>query len=348
MPDHVKYMHRCLELASEGLRGAMPNPGVGAVLVVDDKIIAEGYTQRYGFNHAEVEAINNVKDRNLFSKATLYVSLEPCAHFGKTPPCADLIVEKGIKKVVVGCKDPFQQVDGKGIERLEKNGISVNMGVLEQECLELNKRFFTFHLKNRPYITLKWAQTKDGFIDRDRTTDETGINWITSKETKAITHQWRTEESAILIGTNTAINDDPSLTARAFKGENPTRIVIDRKGVLDENLALFNGEVKTLVLAESASVAKPNSQTLVIDFNNFITSFNQAMVEQNLLSVMVEGGAKLLQTFIDGKNWDEAKVLTGNVMFENGLNAPDINRAGNPRSERIEQANHDMIQFYYA
>jgi len=348
MSNHDKYMHRCLELASMGLRDAMPNPGVGAVIVVNDEIIGEGFTQPYGGNHAEVEAVNNVKDESLFSKSTLYVSLEPCAHYGKTPPCANLIVEKGIKQVVIGCKDPFQKVDGKGIEHLEKNGVSITFGILEEECLALNKRFFTFHLKNRPYITLKWAQTKDGFIDKDRNTDKIGINWITHKDTKAITHSWRAKENSIIVGTNTAINDNPSLTVRAVNGTNPIRIVIDRKGTLKEDLALFNGDSETLVLAESASTSKPNSETIEIDFNNFVQSFNRAMVAKNIISVMVEGGAKLLQTFIDSENWDEARILTGNAIFEKGLNAPDISSKGNPRLEKTEHANNDLIQFYYA
>jgi diaminohydroxyphosphoribosylaminopyrimidine deaminase / 5-amino-6-(5-phosphoribosylamino)uracil reductase len=248
MTSDEKYMLRCLELAKLGGVNVAPNPMVGAVIVHQDKIIGEGYHSVYGEAHAEVNAINSVQNKTILAESTIYVSLEPCAHFGKTPPCSDLIIHHNFKKVVVGCIDPFAEVAGKGIEKLRNADIEVRVGVLEEECIKLNKRFFTFHKEKRPYVTLKWAQTKDGFIDINREKNKSkGIQWISSPESKVLVHTWRAEEQAILVGKNTVLNDNPSLTVRQITGKNPIRVVLDSQCEISNQYAVLNTESQNYI-----------------------------------------------------------------------------------------------------
>ncbi len=316
------YINRCIELAQKGLKTVAPNPMVGCVIVNKGKIIAESYHIKYGEAHAEVNAINSVVNQELLKTATLYVSLEPCAHFGKTPPCSNLIIEKGIPNVVIACVDPFAEVAGKGIEKLVKAGINVTVGVLEEKALELNKRFFTFHEKKRPYILLKWAQTQDGFIDVNRTSDVPKINWITQPQTKQLTDTWRTEEMAILVGKNTIVNDNPKLTVRTILGKNPIRIVIDKQNELDENLAIFSNDAQTLIFNQKVHKEKEKTTYVKIPFENTLNEIFEYLYSLDIQSVLVEGGAKTLQAFIDSGAWDEARVYTGNSFFNTGLKAP--------------------------
>ena len=319
------YMQRCIELAQNGAGNVSPNPMVGAVVVHDDKVIGEGYHQLYGEAHAEVNAINAVKDKSLLAKATIYVSLEPCVHFGKTPPCSDLIIESKIPNAVIGCRDSYTEVDGKGIEKLRKAGVNVIFGVLEKACLALNKRFFTFHEKKRPYIILKWAQSQDGFMDKKRTDTCPTINWITHPNTKQLTHKWRSEEDAILIGKNTAINDNPELTTRAVDGKNPTRIVIDRKLELSKDLKIFNSASKTIILNELKNEENDSILHKKVFFESFFDDLWSICTENDIISLIVEGGAFTLNQFIEKDLWDEARVLTGDPFFEEGVKAPQLN-----------------------
>jgi len=322
---HEAYMQRCIELAQNGAGNVSPNPMVGAVVVHDDKIIGEGYHQLYGEAHAEVNAINAVKDKSLFSKATIYVSLEPCVHFGKTPPCSDLIIESKIPNAVIGCRDSYTEVDGKGIEKLRKAGVNVIFGVLEKACLALNKRFFTFHEKKRPYIILKWAQSQDGFMDKNRTDTFPTINWITHPNTKQLTHKWRSEEDAILIGKNTAINDNPELTARVVDGKNPIRIVIDKKLELAKDIKIFNSESKTIILNELKNEENDSILHKKVTFESFFDDLWSICAENNIISLIIEGGAFTLNQFLENDLWDEARVLTGKSFFAEGVKAPQLN-----------------------
>lgn len=318
-----RFMQRCIDLARLGQGYVAPNPMVGAVVVCDGKIIGEGYHHKFGAVHAEVEAIRSVKEPHLLPEATVYVSLEPCAHVGKTPPCADLLIEKKVKKVVIGCVDSFSKVSGKGIERLKNAGIEVVVGILEKECRELNKRFFTFHEKQRPYVILKWAQSKDGFLDKLRRNDEKGIHWISSPETKALVHKWRSEEQSILVGRKTVQNDNPTLTVREFSGENPIRILIDSQLQLKSEYNIFSDEAPTIVFnrikndkvgsVEWIKIAETDTQ-LILD----------ELYKRDIQSVFVEGGSRTLQYFIFGNVWDEARVIVGNTNLLEGTKAPVI------------------------
>ncbi len=320
-------MQRCLDLAKIGLGNTYSNPMVGSVIVHQGKIIGEGFHHKAGEPHAEVNAVNSVKDKSLLTESTLYVNLEPCAHFGKTPPCSLLIKESKIPKVVIGCTDTFSKVAGKGIEMLKEAGVDITVGVLEEESRELNKRFFTFHEKKRPYVILKWAQTLDGFIDMDRTEENYGQpTWITNDFAKKLVHKWRSEEQSILVGTNTAIKDNPSLTTREWSGNNPTRILIDRQGRVPESHHLFDGSVNTIVFTEQEKVDKENLQYIKINFNeNIITQILQELYKANLQSVIIEGGKQVLQSFIDSNYWDEARVFIGDKLFGKGVDAPSVN-----------------------
>ena len=277
---------------------------VGAVIVHNNKIIAEGYTSAYGGNHAEVNAIQAVQDKTLLTEATLYVTLEPCSHFGKTPPCSDLIIRNKIPNVVIGCVDDNPEVAGKGIKKLRDSGCHVTVGVLEEECKEHHKRFFTFHNKKRPYIILKWAETTDGFI-APKTKNENKPVWITNKISRQLVHKWRAQEQAILVGTNTVIQDNPSLTVRDFVGNNPTRVVLDKNNTLNHTFSVFNTEAKTIVLKEKTA-----------------KTICQAIHKHDINSIIIEGGAQTLQMFINENLWDEARVFTGNVLFKEGVKAP--------------------------
>ncbi len=319
-----RYMFRCLELARLGAGNVAPNPMVGCVIVSGGKIIGEGFHQKYGQAHAEVNAIHSVSDADLLKNSTLYVSLEPCAHHGLTPPCSDLIVEKQIPKVVIGTVDPFSEVAGKGIEKLEKAGIDVEVGMLENECRELNKRFFTFHEKSRPYIILKWAQTIDGFLDTARDPGQYGQpTWITGDLAQRLVHKIRSEEAAILVGTNTAQKDNPSLTVRHWSGNNPVRLVTDNHLRLPRTLHLFDRTVQTLVFNSVKNKEDVNISFVKIDFGqNIIPQILQELHSRRILSVLVEGGKKLLESFIETRLWDEALVFSGPKFFHRGIKAP--------------------------
>ena len=318
-------MQRCIDLARIGRGDVAPNPMVGSVIVFEDKIIGEGYHQFYGKEHAEVNAINNVKDKSLLNKSTIYVSLEPCAHFGKTPPCADLIIKNSFKRVVIGCSDSFAEVSGKGVQKLKDAGIDVKIGVLDKECRDLNKRFFTFHEKKRPYIVLKWAQTKDGFIDKKRKDSIQKINWISSPETKLLVHKWRSEEQGILVGKNTVLKDDPTLTVREMSGKNPVRIILDSQLSIDSSAKVFNYESKTIIFNLLKEDKIDNLEWIKLQ-NLEVQTILDALYKNNIQSVFVEGGSSTLQSFIDRNLWDEARVIVGETIFEEGVIAPIISK----------------------
>tara|TARA_R110002050_G_scaffold145_1_gene985 strand:- start:3256 stop:4302 length:1047 start_codon:yes stop_codon:yes gene_type:complete len=321
-----KYMNRCLELARLGAGNVAPNPMVGCVIVHEGRIIGEGFHQKCGEPHAEVNAIRSVKDQALLSDSTLYVSLEPCAHFGKTPPCSDLIIEHRIPRVLVGSVDPFAEVAGKGIDKMLRAGIEVKVGILEEDCLWLNRRFFTFHEKKRPYLILKWAQTLDGFLDIDRSQITFGQpTWISNELSRRQVHKQRTEEAAILIGTNTALKDNPSLTVREWHGKQPLRLLIDRKNHLSKKLSLKNRVHPTLVFTEEKVESKPNLEYQKIDFqSNIIPQILRSLYDREIQSMVIEGGQHLLQSFIDQGLWDEAHVYFGNTFFVKGVAAPRL------------------------
>lgn len=322
--NHEFYIHRCLQLAKNGIGTSRPNPSVGAVVVHKNKIIGEGFTSPYGGNHAEVNAINSVKDKKLLKEVTIYVTLEPCSHFGKTPPCADLIVKHQIKNVVIGSVDTNSLVAGKGIERLKKAGINVVVGVLEKECKEHHKRFFTVQDKNRPYIILKWAETADGFI-APATKNEQKPVWISNQFSQQLVHKWRSEEHAILVGTNTVIADNPKLNVRSWHGENPIRIVLDKNLRILVNTNVFDGNTKTIVITEKKKEQEGNVIFEEINFSkNVAQQICKILQENNIQSVIIEGGSQTLQTFIDENIWDEARVFVGKNEFTEGVKSPKI------------------------
>ncbi|WP_108820976.1 bifunctional diaminohydroxyphosphoribosylaminopyrimidine deaminase/5-amino-6-(5-phosphoribosylamino)uracil reductase RibD [Dysgonomonas sp. Marseille-P4361] len=322
-----KYMSRSLQLALNGKEHASPNPMVGAVVVHNDRIIGEGYHRQYGKAHAEVNAINSVKNKSLLKESTIYVSLEPCSHHGKTPPCSQLIIDHQIPRVVVACLDPYPEVSGRGIKMLESAGIKVTTGVLEKEALELNKEFFTVQLSNRPYIYLKWAQTQDGFIDKIRGEHESPQPTPISNDfSRILVHKKRAEIDAIMIGTNTAVNDNPSLTTRYWYGKNPIRIVIDRHGRIPENYNIFDDKIKTIVFTENSNDKSTEScQFITLSFDDkLLDNVFRILKDQKINSVMVEGGSMLLQSLIDKNLWDEAYVETASIHFIKGVKAPCI------------------------
>ena len=303
---HEKYIKRCIELAKNGLGTTYPNPMVGSVIVLNDIIIGEGWHKKAGEPHAEVNAINSVDDKSLLKSATIYVSLEPCSHFGKTPPCSHLIVEKEIKNVVIGIVDSNSKVSGKGVKYLKDNGCNVTVGVLESECFKLNKRFFTFHNKKRPYIILKWAETTDGYVAPKSKKEQKPV-WITNTYSRQLVHKWRAEEHAILVGYNTVMEDNPSLTTRNWNGKNPIRVILDKTETLSKNLKVFDTKAQTLLIKETSAEGISNK-----------------LYKANINSIIIEGGLKTLQLFIDAGLWDEARVFTGNSYFNEGVKAPKI------------------------
>jgi diaminohydroxyphosphoribosylaminopyrimidine deaminase / 5-amino-6-(5-phosphoribosylamino)uracil reductase len=320
---HDLYMKRCLELARVAIGKVAPNPMVGCVIVYDNKIIGEGWHQQYGMEHAEVNAIRSVKDPSLLNNSTLYVNLEPCSHYGKTPPCSDLIAQKEIPEVIIGCIDTFLEVSGKGIEKLKSAGCNVTTGILNEECRELNKRFFTFHEKKRPFIILKWAQSSDAYIGK-LNSEGTGIK-ISGELSQRMVHQWRSEEAAIMVGTNTALNDNPQLNTRFWPGDNPLRIVIDRTLRLPSSLHLFDRQTPTLVFTEKDITGLSNAQYSVIDFNELAENILQELHQRNIQSVIIEGGANLLNEFISKNLWDEARIFISPKFLNDGIKAPEIN-----------------------
>ncbi len=326
MNIHEKYIKRCIELARNGLGSTYPNPLVGSVIVHNGKIIGEGWHRKAGEAHAEVNAINSVKDESLLKSATIYVSLEPCSHFGKTPPCSDLIIARGIEKVIIGTIDPFAKVAGRGIKRLMDAGCKVQVGILEKECLELNKRFFTFHKKQRPYIILKWAQSQDGFIAPEAKEEKRPV-WISNKYSGQLVHKWRSEEAAILVGTNTVLEDNPKLNVRKWTGENPVRIVIDKDLKIPETFSVLDGSQKTIVICENKPKKSVNGNLIFeeIDFSeNISEAICEVLYKYELQSVIIEGGSNTLRQFIDKGLWDEARIFTGNMQLKKGLKAPEI------------------------
>ncbi|MBN2276103.1 MAG: bifunctional diaminohydroxyphosphoribosylaminopyrimidine deaminase/5-amino-6-(5-phosphoribosylamino)uracil reductase RibD [Bacteroidales bacterium] len=323
---HKKYMNRCIELARLGLGSTAPNPMVGAVIVSGNHIIGEGYHHKAGEPHAEVNAIRSVKDKDLLKNSMMYVNLEPCSHTGKTPPCADLIIENRIPVVIIGTRDPHDMVAGKGIERLNRAGVVTKTGICCEQCIELNKRFFTFHSLKRPYIILKWAQSADGFIDVIRhKADPAQPNWISGEISRMLVHKWRTEEQAIMVGTNTALLDNPQLNARHWPGKSPMRIVLDRTLRLPSDLHLFNGRLPTLIINESKDEESESCIYKKVPFNTkLLPSLMTLLHQRDIQSVIVEGGKKLLESFISAGLWDEARIFTGTQNFVRGIRAPEI------------------------
>ena len=320
--NHEYYIKRCLEISKQGIGTTRPNPSVGAVLVLDNKIIGEGFTSPYGGNHAEVNAISSVKNDEDLKKATIYVTLEPCSHYGKTPPCADLIVRSGIKKVVIGCLDINEIVAGRGVERLKNSGCEVVVGILENECKAHHKRFFTFHSKKRPYIILKWAQTTDGYIAPKNREKQAPV-WITKKSSRQLVHKWRSQEHSILVGTTTILDDNPSLDVRSWRGENPLRIVIDKDLKIPKNLKVYDGSVKTIFINQKVTTSNGNLYFEKINFSNPVAlQICEVLYKHKVQSLIVEGGRKTIQTFIDENLWDEARVFSGALTFQEGTKAP--------------------------
>jgi len=336
-------MQRCLDLASLGSGKVAPNPMVGAVLVYENKIIGEGLHQQYGQAHAEVNCINSVKrdDQHLIEKSTLYVSLEPCNHFGKTPPCSNFIIAHKIPKVVIACTDPFEKVNGSGIQKLIDAGIEVITGVMEKEAIELNKRFFTFHQKKRPYIILKWAQSENQCISAFQGKPVKISNALTD----ILVHKWRSEEAAIMVGTNTVLLDNPSLTTRNWLGKNPIRICIDRNFKIEQTAKILDQTSPTIILNQQINKIEGVNDFIQINFEReIIPQLNELLYQKNIQSIIIEGGAKLLQTFIDAGVWDEARVITNtHLVIENGIASPDFENKPLIKQEKIE---NDLIQYF--
>ncbi len=323
---HEKFMNRCLQLAQKGKGKVAPNPLVGAVIVHNGKIIGEGFHQKYGEPHAEVNAINSVTNKTLLPQSTIYVSLEPCAHFGKTPPCADLIINNKITNVVIGMQDPFAKVNGLGIKKMKQAGCHVKVGVLKSKCMELNKEFIVYHTQKRPFVILKWAKTLDGFIDVTRKPENTQQpNWITNEVCRSLVHKWRSEVKAIMVGTNTVKMDNPELNVRSWAGESPLRIVIDKNLSLSSSLKIFNNMYSTLVLNQFESKTADNTEFYKIGFGkNFISDLLRLLYKRGISSLFIEGGQALLNSFITEGCWDEARVFTGNKYFKKGVESPRI------------------------
>lgn len=326
MTNDEKYISRCIQLAKNACCNAAPNPMVGAVIVHNGIIIGEGYHIRCGEPHAEVNAIRSVKDESLLKEATIYVSLEPCSHYGKTPPCADLIIEKGIPEVVIGCMDPFSMVAGRGIEKLRNAGIKVTVGVLEEECQQLIRRFITFNTQKRPYITLKWAESADGFIDKKREDGNPAI--LSSPLTSMVVHKRRAEHDAILVGRRTALLDNPSLTTRNWFGKDPIRLVIDKNLTLSKHLQLFDGKIRTLVFTQKDTTeSHPLVEYIRLDFSlNILPQIMKVLYTLKIQSLLVEGGSILLQSFINDGLWDEAYIETSPIYLNEGVRAPKIGK----------------------
>jgi diaminohydroxyphosphoribosylaminopyrimidine deaminase/5-amino-6-(5-phosphoribosylamino)uracil reductase len=325
--DDIKFMRRCLDLASmaEGL--TYPNPMVGAVVVCDGQVVGEGYHIKAGGPHAEVIAINSVSDKEVLKSSALYVSLEPCSHFGKTPPCADFIISHSIPKVIIGAVDSSDKVSGQGISRMRNAGCEVITGVLEQESRRLNRRFFTFHEKKRPYITLKWAQSADRYIDIMRS-DNHRIEptWITGKPERSLVHKWRTEEESILTGAGTVRTDDPRLNVRDWKGRDPLRLILSSSGNIDKGSAMLKDGNETLMFTDNPDAAIPGVRAIQLD-NNIPACMNiaQFLYNSGIQSLLIEGGADVLSHFISNGFWDEARIFSGNQYFESGISAPVLN-----------------------
>ena len=346
MVEHQFYLDRCIELAKLGAGSVSPNPMVGAVIVCDHQIIGEGYHQAYGQAHAEVNAIKNVFEKNtnakeLLKRSTIYVNLEPCSHYGKTPPCADLIISNEIPLVVIGCRDPFDQINGKGIEKLQNAGIEVIEHILTDKCIDLNKRFFTRIQKQRPYIILKWAQTSNGYfapLDGSK-------KWISSNEAKQMVHCWRSEEDAVLVGKNTALADDPILNVREWSGRDPVRIVIDRKLELSKNLNIFDQTQDTIIF--NSIKTEIDGRVKYLELENFDNLLPQLIAYQlylmDIQSIIVEGGSKTLNLFLESGLWDEARVFISPTNWDNGIFAPELK--ANP--DEVQKVGPDILKIWH-
>ena len=318
-----KYMRRCLELAAKGLGTTRANPLVGAVVVYKDTIIAEGFHQFFGGPHAEANAINSVRNKQLLRESVLYINLEPCHHQGKTPPCSLLIKDSGIRNVIIGSQDPNPLVSGNGIRFLRQNGVNIETGVLGEECMHLNRRFFVFQEKKRPYIILKWAESKDGYLDNRLINDNNPPARITGDRSRILSHKWRSEEMAIMVGTNTANMDNPSLTVRFWKGENPLRLTIERHTALNRDLILFNDNNKTIVYNFKESITRGNTEFIHIESSNDSPeAILTDLYNRNIISIIVEGGSGLLESFLKNDLWDEVRVFTGKMILGKGIKAP--------------------------
>ena len=340
MKTHEYFIHRCINLARKGALDVSPNPMVGCVIVNDGEIIGEGYHKEFGKNHAEVNAINSVKDKSALRNSILYVNLEPCCHHAKTPPCTDLIIKYNIQKVVIGCKDTFSKVSGKGIKKLKDNSVDVIYGVLEKDCVELNKRFFCYHIKKRPYIILKWAKSKDNFI---APINQEKPFWMTSEKSKKLVHSWRAEEDAILVGRKTVVADNPFLTVRTSKGKNPKRIIIDKELLLDIKSNVFDDQADTIVFNNIKSATIDKTTYLKADFNNLNEDILNQLYNRNILSLIVEGGAITINSFIATNLYDEIRVFTADKLLKNGVNSPEL-----PDINLIETniINNDKLEIY--
>lgn len=330
-------------MAQNGLGTTYPNPMVGSVIVYDDNIIGEGWHRKSGESHAEVNAIHSVKDQSLLSKATIYVSLEPCSHYGKTPPCCDLIILHKIPNVVIGTIDPHSKVSGSGIQRLRESGANVTVGVLEKECVELNKRFFTFHKKQRPYIILKWAESLDGFI-APVSKDKKEPVWISNTFSRQLVHQWRSEEQAILVGTTTVLDDNPKLDVRDWAGANPVRVVLDRTGKISTDYHVKDEKTKTIIITEQENLTSTENsiyENAIFD-TKLTKNITHILFKYGIQSVIIEGGKQTLQSFIDDTLWDEARVFIGKVSLKNGIEAPSI-----PGDFEIKTIKEDQLKLYF-
>lgn len=337
-PTYELFMNRCIELAMLGSSNVSPNPMVGCVIVYKDKIIGEGYHRVFGEAHAEVNAIQSVKDKSLLSESTLYVNLEPCNHYGKTPPCTELILQHKIPEVVIGNTDQNEKTAGKGIKRLRENGCKVTTGILEKACRELNIAFFTFHEKKRPYIILKWAESLDGFLDKQRSPDDPAQpNWITNEHCRMLVHKWRSEVQTIIVGTNTIKMDNPSLTVRDWSGNNPMRVLIDRKGKLKHTYNVFNEEAPCRVFSYKKRNDRDNIRYFELSKKEEVWPQVLSVLHQNnIISLFVEGGSLLMESMINQELWDEARIFKGAVLFKRGILAPKLSNA-------IFVANHEIF-----
>ena len=340
MKTHEHFIDKCIRLARKGALDVSPNPMVGCVIVNDGEIIGEGYHKEYGKNHAEVNAINSVNDKSVLKNSILYVNLEPCCHHGKTPPCTDLIIKYNIPKVVIGCIDTFSKVSGQGIKKLKDNSVEVIYGVLEKDCIELNKRFFCYHIKKRPYIILKWAKSKDNFI---APINQEKPFWMTCEKSKKLVHSWRAEEDAILVGRKTVVADNPSLTVRMSEGKNPLRIVIDKELKLNEKSNVFDDQAETIVFNNIKSTIVDKTTYLKADFNNLNQDILNQLYNRDILSVIIEGGAITINSFIEKNLYDEIRIFTTDKFLKKGVDSPKLPKVNLIKTSII---NNDKLEVY--
>lgn len=335
----LQYMKRALELAERGRGSVSPNPMVGCVIVHEGKIIGEGWHQKYGEAHAEVNAVDSVEDKSLLAESTCYVTLEPCSHFGKTPPCCDMLVRNQLKRVVIAVEDSHPLVRGRGIKRMQQGGIEVEIGLMEREARQLNARFFTAIEKQRPYIILKWAQTADGFIARKNYDSK----WISNSQSRQQVHRWRADEDAIMVGTNTAHYDNPRLNVRGLEGADPVRVVIDKSLRLSDELYLFDHQQPTLCYNLIKDEKSEGLGYIKLPEDTFLEALFEDLKQRKIRSVLVEGGSLLLSGLIEKGMWDEARVFKSPTEFEEGIAAPELTLR---ETESLEVAD-DKLNIYH-